>query len=156
MYCTFITDYSALQWQISLSHPSRREPPQARTMPVWEVGGSSTPKRELLSEMIIKFTPHRVFTSYECYKNTYVRSSCCNTPAFLTVAWLGFWCLWRVTTMATCNKNYELMKPQLVIKFPFILLDNSKFVELRKSIFLIYKIHYAILWTLPYRTETNF
>jgi len=39
----FITDYSVMQWQTSLSQPSRKEPPQALTKPVWEVGASSLP-----------------------------------------------------------------------------------------------------------------
>ena len=48
--------------------------------------------------------------------------------------------------MVNPDKNYKLKK--VFVEFHFILINNLKFVEHRKSIYFIQNIHLAVPWTL--------
>ena len=67
------------------------------------------------------------------------------------MAKLGFRSLGLVNTMAGANRNYELKEPQIFTEFSFIWHNNLKVVNLRKSDFIIYNIHFStrVSCTLP-------
>jgi hypothetical protein len=62
-----------------------------------------------------------------------------------------------VITVAGPNRSYILKKKsQQFIEFPFIWLNNTKFVECRKSKFFIQNIHFAVPCILLSRAAAPF
>jgi hypothetical protein len=62
------------------------------------------------------------------------------------LAWLGFWCLGPVITMAAPNRKDYFKKLQLIIKYSIILRHNFKIVEDKKYFFkfkLLFFPHFA-------------